>query len=155
MARSRGSRNRIRGVVIRDSGAKTITVSVVRRFRHPRYEKMVRRDRTIRVHDEHDEAGVGDQVEIVECRPMSRTKRWRLARILKRSPEAVSPLPQDVPEEVMRPTAERPAPEKAGGDEAASEEPGSEEGAAEAAASETAGDESTPEDTQSAQGGGA
>jgi len=77
MTRPRGSRQRLQGVVVRDKAARTITVQVTRRFRHPRYGKMVRRNTRIAVHDETDEARVGDRVEIVSCRPMSRMKRWR------------------------------------------------------------------------------
>ncbi len=134
----------MRGVVVSDAGAKTITVRVSRQFRHPRYEKMVRRDRKIRVHDERDEAGVGDQVEIVECRPMSRTKRWRLVRIVERSPEAVSPLPDDVPEEVMRPVSAAPEPAAPGGGESAGETGEAETGETAQAGAEQEG--ATPQD---------
>jgi len=87
MARPYGNRRRIRGVVVGDKGAKTITVEVVRRFRHPKYGKMVNKKRGIHAHDEADEARIGDTVEVVECRPMSRTKRFRLVRVLERNPE--------------------------------------------------------------------
>ena len=89
MTRPRGNRRRLRGVVVRDGAAKTITVQVTRRFPHPRYRKMVRRNTRIAAHDEQDSAHVGDVVEIVECRPMSRAKRYRLVRIVERNPEHV------------------------------------------------------------------
>ena len=60
---------------------------MARRFRHPKYGKMVRRNTRIVAHDEANEARLGDVVEIVECRPMSKTKRWRLLRVLAANPE--------------------------------------------------------------------
>ena len=95
MTRLRGTRRRTRGIVTSEAGAKTITIRVSTRVPHPKYGKMVRRDRKIRVHDEKDEAHVGDLVEIEECRPMSRTKHWRLVSIVKKSPGALGAI-QDV-----------------------------------------------------------
>lgn len=86
MTRPRGNRHRLRGIVVRDKAARTITVQVTRRFRHPRYGKMVRRNTRIAAHDETNEARVGDTVEIESCRPLSRTKRWRLVRVVQRGP---------------------------------------------------------------------
>jgi len=86
MTRPRGNRHRLRGIVVRDKADRTVTVQVTRRFRHPKYGKMVRRNTRIAVHDETNEAHVGDAVEIVSCRPMSRTKRWRLVRVIERGP---------------------------------------------------------------------
>jgi small subunit ribosomal protein S17 len=89
----------LRGVVVSDKAAKTVTVLVIRSSRHPKYGKMVRSKRRFHVHDEVRAAHVGDTVEIVECRPMSRTKRWRLERVLQRSLEqavvSAPPLPAD------------------------------------------------------------
>jgi len=85
MTRPRGNRHRLRGVVVRDKADKTITVEVVRRYRHPRYGKMVRRNSRIAAHDETNAARIGDLVEIVSCRPMSRSKRYRVLRIVERS----------------------------------------------------------------------
>jgi len=87
MTRPQASRRRLRGVVVKDKGAKTVTVEVTRRFRHPKYGKMVRQDLRVHAHDEADTAHMGDTVEIEECRPMSRTKRWRLVQVLERNPE--------------------------------------------------------------------
>jgi len=112
MSGPRGSRRQLRGVVVRDKAAKTITVQVSRRFRHPKYGKMVSVNRRFHVHDEADAAHVGDTVEIVECRPMSRTKRWRLERIIERNPDqaiaasAEAPTPGPAP---AAPTAPEPA----------------------------------------------
>lgn len=69
---------------MRDKAAKTITVQMVRSFRHPKYGKMVRRNVRIHAHDADSAAHIGDTVEVVECRPLSRTKRWRLVRVIER-----------------------------------------------------------------------
>jgi len=87
MTRPRGNRHRLRGVVVHDKAASTITVQVTRRFRHPRYGKLVRRNTRIAAHDEANTARVGDTVEIESCRPLSRTKRWRLVGVVERGPE--------------------------------------------------------------------
>ena len=71
------SRTRV-GVVISKSGDKSIVVRGERRMRHPVYGKVVRQFRKYHVNDEKNIAEIGDTVEIVECRPISKTKRWRL-----------------------------------------------------------------------------
>lgn len=76
------------GEVISDKMEKTIVVSVVRRFRHPRFKKVVNRYKKYYVHDEKNEAKVGDQVRLQETRPHSRLKRWRLVEVLGRKAEA-------------------------------------------------------------------
>jgi small subunit ribosomal protein S17 len=91
MSRPAAIRRRLRGAVVGDTCAKTITVEVTRRFRHPKYGKMVRRDIRVHAHDEGDAAHIGDTVEIEECRPLSRTKRWRLVQVLERNPEQAVP----------------------------------------------------------------
>lgn len=73
------------GTVISAAGEKTITVKVELVGRHRRYEKVVRRSRTLRAHDESNQASKGDVVRIVETRPLSRTKRWRLVDIVERA----------------------------------------------------------------------
>ena len=88
MNRPQSNQRRMQGVVVSDRSSKTITVRVSHRFPHPKYGKMVRQDRKVHAHDEAGEAHVGDTVEVVECRPMSRTKRWRLVRVIERNPEA-------------------------------------------------------------------
>jgi small subunit ribosomal protein S17 len=80
----RGQRKERKGVVVSKSGQKTIVVLVERRSQHPLYGKTVRQEKRFHVHDEKDEAKQGDKVRIVECRPMSRMKRWRLAEIIER-----------------------------------------------------------------------
>ena len=84
MSRPPSSRRLLQGRVLSDRGAKTITVEVQRMFRHPKYGKLIRQKRRLHAHDEKEEANVGDTVEVVECRPMSRTKRFRLLRVLER-----------------------------------------------------------------------
>lgn len=75
------------GVVTSDVRDKTIRVTATRQVLHSKYEKMLRRRVVYQVHDEKDEARVGDRVEIMECRPISKTKSWRLVRIIERAPE--------------------------------------------------------------------
>ena len=72
------------GTVHADKMAKTITVDVERRYRHPKYGKYVVKTLRLAVHDERDEAREGDRVEIMETRPLSRRKRFRLLRIVER-----------------------------------------------------------------------
>lgn len=73
------------GEVVSDKMDKTIIVEVGRRLRHPRYKKVVSRYKKFYAHDEKQEAGIGDLVRIVECRPLSRLKRWRLAEVLRKA----------------------------------------------------------------------
>jgi small subunit ribosomal protein S17 len=73
------------GIVVSDRSDKTITVRIDFARRHPAYEKIVRRSRTLRAHDEQNEAGQGDVVRLVETRPISRTKRWRLLEIVEKA----------------------------------------------------------------------
>jgi len=73
------------GTVHADKMAKTITVDVERKYRHRKYGKFLVKTRRFAVHDERNEAHAGDRVEITETRPLSKTKRWRLLRILERA----------------------------------------------------------------------
>jgi small subunit ribosomal protein S17 len=73
------------GIVVSDKGQKSITVRVDTARRHPTYEKVIRRSRTLHAHDERNEAGEGDVVRIVETRPLSKTKRWRLVEVLEKA----------------------------------------------------------------------
>ena len=72
------------GTVRDDARHKTVIVRVERRTRHPKYGKMITCRKHYHVHDERNEAKRGDLVSIAECRPISKTKRWRLERIVKR-----------------------------------------------------------------------
>ena len=71
------------GIVTGDQRVKTRRVEVARQYRHPKYGKIVRARTVCHVHDEQEESKAGDEVEIVECRPRSRLKRWELHRIVK------------------------------------------------------------------------
>jgi small subunit ribosomal protein S17 len=73
------------GIVISDKSDKTITVRIDTARRHRRYEKIVRNSSTLRAHDERNDAHEGDIVRVVESRPLSRTKRWRLVAVLERA----------------------------------------------------------------------
>jgi small subunit ribosomal protein S17 len=73
------------GIVVSDKGQKTIVVRIDTARRHPTYEKVVRRSRTLHAHDERNEAGEGDVVRVVETRPLSKTKRWRLVEVLEKA----------------------------------------------------------------------
>jgi small subunit ribosomal protein S17 len=73
------------GVVARATNDKTRRVEIQRRVKHPVYGKYIRQTSVCYVHDEHNESGLGDTVEIVESRPRSKTKRWELVRVLEKS----------------------------------------------------------------------
>jgi len=80
----RGSAKRkMRGVVVSHNMKKTIIVRIARVFRHPQYKKYIRRMKNYKVHDERDTCNVGDLVEIVEMRPLSRDKRHRVFRVVE------------------------------------------------------------------------
>ena len=79
-------RRKIRtGVVVSAQNDKTVTVLVERQFAHPLYTKQVRKTKKYRAHDETNEYRTGDVVRIVETRPLSKTKRWRVIELLERS----------------------------------------------------------------------
>jgi small subunit ribosomal protein S17 len=82
--RSAGRKVR-QGRVVSSKPDKTITVQIEIARRHPQYEKIVRRSRTLHAHDAQNEAGEGDLVRVVETRPLSRTKRWRLVEVLEKA----------------------------------------------------------------------
>ncbi len=81
----RGRRKVRTGVVISDKGEKTVTVRVERQFAHPLYGKQIRKTKKYRAHDENNEYKAGDVVRIMETRPMSKTKRWRVLELVDRS----------------------------------------------------------------------
>ncbi len=82
---SRGLTKERSGVVVSDRMQKTVVVSVERTVMHPRYKKILRRRTKVKAHDERNECHVGDRVLIVECRPLSRDKRWRVSKVLERA----------------------------------------------------------------------
>jgi small subunit ribosomal protein S17 len=73
------------GLVVSDKMNKTRVVAVERTFRHPRYERVIKRTSRFKAHDERNEAHVGDRVLIEETRPLSKDKRWRIKEILQRA----------------------------------------------------------------------
>ncbi len=73
------------GVVVSLSGEKTIAVKITYRKHHPKYGKMMTVTKKLHVHDEKGEAGLGDTVRVMETRPISKTKRWRLVEIVERA----------------------------------------------------------------------
>jgi small subunit ribosomal protein S17 len=86
-AQEKAGRNRRKtriGVVVSDKSDKTVTVQVERRFAHPLYGKQVAKTKKYQAHDEQNEFRVGDKVRMVETRPLSKTKRWRVAELIER-----------------------------------------------------------------------
>ena len=82
----RNDRKRMEGVVVSDKMNKTRIVSVQRSFRHPFYEKIMKKSSKFAVHDEKNDSRQGDVVEIMSTRPLSKSKRWRLVRVVKAAP---------------------------------------------------------------------
>ncbi|MDW8103552.1 MAG: 30S ribosomal protein S17 [Armatimonadota bacterium] len=82
---TRGRRKVRVGVVVSDRMDKTVVVAVERIMRHPLYGKTVKRTKKFHAHDENNECRVGDVVEIMETRPLSKLKRWRVARIIQKA----------------------------------------------------------------------
>jgi len=81
----RGWGRTLRGVVLSNKMTKTITVEVVRTVRHPKYNKYLKKRARYYAHDERSEAGIGDTVVIVESRPLSKLKRWRLQTVSEKA----------------------------------------------------------------------
>ena len=82
---SRGSRKVREGLVVSDKMDKTVVVEIEDRVKHPLYGKVIRRTSKLKVHDEQNAAGVGDRVLLMETRPLSATKRWRLVEIVEKA----------------------------------------------------------------------
>ena len=81
----RAARKMREGLVISTTMDKTVVVEIVDSVRHPRYSKTIRRVNKLYVHDEQNEANVGDRVRVMETRPLSKLKRWRLVEIVERA----------------------------------------------------------------------
>ena len=81
----RGERKVREGIVVSNKMDKTVVVSVEDRFKHPLYGKVVRRTSKLKAHDETNDCGIGDRVMLMETRPMSATKRWRVVEVLERA----------------------------------------------------------------------
>jgi small subunit ribosomal protein S17 len=81
----RGFRKTREGLVVSDKMAKTVVVAVEDRVKHPLYGKVLRRTSKLKAHDEDNTAGIGDRVLLMETRPLSATKRWRVVQILEKA----------------------------------------------------------------------
>ena len=84
-AAERNNRKTREGLVVSNKMDKTAVIAVVERVRHPKYGKFMMRTKKLYAHDETNDAGVGDKVRIMETRPLSKNKRWRLVEILERA----------------------------------------------------------------------
>ena len=85
MSEQRGLRKTRQGLVVSDKMDKTIVVAVSTRVRHPLYGKIVKRTTKLKAHDEENACGIGDTVRVMETRPLSRDKRWRLVEIIEKA----------------------------------------------------------------------
>ena len=85
MAEVRGMRKTRTGVVVSDKMDKTIVVEIRTRVKHPLYGKIMNRTTKIKAHDEKNECGIGDTVRVMETRPLSHDKRWRLVEIIEKA----------------------------------------------------------------------
>jgi small subunit ribosomal protein S17 len=82
---ARAARKVREGTVVSNSMDRTAVLAVIERVRHPRYNKFVQRTKRLYVHDESNDLNVGDRVKVMETRPLSKTKRWRIVEILERA----------------------------------------------------------------------
>ena len=82
---ARAARKVREGVVVSDKMDKTVVVSIEQRVKHPLYGKVMTRNERLKAHDEANEAGVGDRVRVMETRPLSATKRWRVVEIVEKA----------------------------------------------------------------------
>ena len=85
MAEARGMRKTRTGVVVSDKMDKTIVVAIRTRVKHPLYGKIMNRTSKIKAHDEENQCGIGDTVKIMETRPLSKDKHWRLVEIIEKA----------------------------------------------------------------------
>ena len=85
MAEARGMRKTRVGVVVSDKMDKTIVVAIRNRVKHPLYGKIMNRTNKIKAHDEENQCGIGDTVKIMETRPLSKDKHWRLVEIIEKA----------------------------------------------------------------------
>lgn len=86
-AATRNTRKSLTGTVTSRSGDKTIKVTYFYKIPHPLYKKEIRRKTVVHAHDEKNECGLGDKVEIMETRPLSKLKRWRVTRVVEVAPK--------------------------------------------------------------------
>lgn len=84
-ALERNNRKVREGIVVSDKMEKTIVVAIRDKTKHPLYKKTINTTTKVKAHDENNEAGIGDKVEIMETRPLSKDKRWRLTRVIEKA----------------------------------------------------------------------
>ena len=114
---TRGKRRQVVGVVVSDRMQKSVVVEVERLVKHPLYKKYIRRRTRLMAHDEENTAHVGDRVELVETRPLSKRKSWRLLQVLRRAPVITKVAALEPTVEVPLPDAsEGPVPSEAEGE---------------------------------------
>ena len=85
MTKDEGRRKTRQGIVVSDKMDKTVVVRIERLTRHPQYNRVVKRAKKFKAHDEHNQCSVGDIVEIMETRPLSKEKRWRVTKIVRKA----------------------------------------------------------------------
>ena len=85
MTETRNLRKTREGIVVSDKMDKTVVVAIQDNVKHPVYGKIVKRTAKLHAHDEKNECAIGDRVEVMETRPLSKTKRWRLVRIIEKA----------------------------------------------------------------------
>ncbi|MEW5736941.1 MAG: 30S ribosomal protein S17 [Thermodesulfobacteriota bacterium] len=85
METKRGNRKRMIGTVVSDKMDKTVVVQIERMVMHPVYKKFIRRRKKYAAHDQENQCKIGDRVLITECRPLSKTKRWRISSIVEKA----------------------------------------------------------------------
>lgn len=100
-ADARGSRRTITGTITSNAMDKTVVVSVIRRVRDRRFHKFVTRRVHYKAHDEHNSGSVGDVVEIIESKPYSKTKRWRLFRTIRKADPTLRAAEQGAAKELL------------------------------------------------------
>lgn len=88
-----GNKNEKVGEVVSNRMAKTIVVEVTRRVQHPLYKRIVQKQKKFYAHDDKQEANIGDVVRIIECRPLSKLKRWQLGEIIRKAVQVTIDLP--------------------------------------------------------------
>ncbi|MAW77631.1 MAG: 30S ribosomal protein S17 [Planctomycetes bacterium] len=93
-------RRTVRGIVVSDSMSKTLVVNAERIVRHRKYHKYIRKYTKYYAHDETEQAAVGDFVELVMCRPLSKLKRWELKDIIRMAPRDNAPSPEETAVEI-------------------------------------------------------
>src|ERR1700753_807911 len=105
---TRPSRKTREGLVVSDKMDKTVVVEVEDRVKHALYGKVLRRTRKLKVHDEQNACGVGDRVLLMETRPLSATKRWRVVEILEKAKVSVGARPRSAPPPSFRQASSNP-----------------------------------------------